>query len=427
MRKTIFLIPVLLFAFLAFTACNEEESELGVNLQDPATLFDGMCDTAYGLAYTVFDDSLLTSGTTSALVGCVSDPIFGNSEAIIYSQVGIPSGESVAFDEYCTIDSVVLSLSVTSLYPDMSKSYRNLHFEVYQLAEGLKTDSAYYASDEVEVSNVCFFDDVVRIAQSDTMVVNLKLNQNFLPLLQNRSYSSSQEFIDAVRGIRIRLVNDGTPVIATVNLAAASTRMSVYFQYNATATDSTYRSYEFIVGSGVTHYSQYKNVYNGSLAVFNNNTSDSIDGASRLYLTPMGGTNVKINFDAFVRQFHADHPYAVINYAELILPVAVESPQQKPDMIAAFKCYNDGTVVNIPDMYDNFTYRGYDGVYNDSTRCYRIRVTQHLQKILNSGFDLGTLLVINGRRSSAQRTIINGYDATATSGNPVCLRFVYSE
>ena len=422
------LLSLLLLALAAcLSACSEEETDIGLELQDPATYYNGTLDTAYGVAYTVFDTSLLTSGQSSALIGCYSDAVFGNSEAILYSQV-VPSSGDVEFDEHCTIDSVVLSFAVTDIYSatSASKAFHNLHFEVYQLARGIMTDSAYYADSSIAVGTNCYFNGVVRMADADTMVVHLKLDESFNQLLNNRRYASAQEFLEASKGLRIRLVNDGNPTMITVNLAAAATRLAVYFKYSNDG-ETIDRDYEFVVGKTATHFSQYKNYYNGPLATFNSNRLDSIDGSRYIYLSPMGGTNVKISFDAFVRQFVEAHPYAVIHYAELLLPVADIAMDTKPDLIAAHKYYNDSTVAPIPDMYDVYTYQGYDGTYNSEQNCYRIRVTQHLQKIMSSGRDRGTLLVLNARRSSAAHTVLNGYDPNATGNKPIRLRFVYSE
>ena len=78
-------------------------------------------------------------------------------------------------------------------------------------------------------------------------------------------------------------------------------------------------------------------------------------------------------------------------------------------------------------MFDAYTSSGYDGRYNEASGCYRLRITQHFQKIVKSGMDLGTLLVLNDRRSSAMHTVINGSNATLTVSNPIRIQFVYSE
>ena len=427
MIKNRFFIALSFCAFALFAACNEKESDIGVDLQDPATLYNGICDTAYGTAYTVFDDSLLTSAQSNALIGCYSDAVFGSSEGILFTQITTADNAGVEFDQNSMIDSAVLSFSLAALYPENlgSKSYRNLHFEVYQLAEPVLRDSAYYAFDELPINGTCFFDGTVQVEQSDSMVVSMRLNENFLAYVRNRSYASSTDFETAMKGIRVRLVNDGTPQAATVNLAAAGTGLGIYYRY-ANGSDTIARIYNFVVSQTAPHFCQFKNYYTGALATFNTNTGDSIEGSQYLYLSPMGGTNVKVNFNSFIQQFHVDHPYAVIHYAELQLPVASISPTQKPDMVAALKVNADGSLSSVQDMYD-ISFSGYDGTYSDNGGYYRLRITQHLQKMLKEGSDYGTLLVLNARRSSPARMVLNGTSPSATGNNPIRIRLVYSE
>ena len=428
MNKRQILYPLCVIAAMLFAACNEKESSIGVELQDPSTMYSGVVDTAYGRAYTMFEDSLLTSGQSNALVGSYVDPLVGSTEAVLFSQISTYNGSGVEFDQNCVIDSVVMSLFVSKLYSqdNNSKSYKNLHFEVYQTVESPQKDTSYYAFDEIAVSGKCFFDDVVRIEENDSMVVRMKLNSEFVQYLLNKSYATEQDFVNAVKGVRIRLVNDGTPIMALLNLKSSATNITTYYKY-VNGSDTIARTFDLTVGQDLPHFSQFKNNYTGMLSVFNNNTGDSIDGSRYLYLNPMGGTNIKIYFDSFVENFHRQHPHAVIHYAELLMPVADIAPASKPELIAAFKCYLNDVVVSIPDMYDTYTMSGYDGKYDAERGCYRLRITQHLQKTLNSGMDLGTLLVISGRRSSPEYTVINGSNFGATSGNPIRIEFVYSE
>ena len=428
----LFLACVITLLCLPLTSCNEKESDLGIELQDPSSLYHGYADTAYGVAYTVIDDSLITSGQSSCIIGSYMDNFFGSSEAILYSRVSTPNNESVSFDQYCHIDSVVLSLSVSKFYqsPSVSgqKSYKNLHFEVYKLEEGLQ-DTNYYSTDALPVGSTCFFDGVVRMAEADTMVVRMPLSDAFKALIANHTYTSAEEFYQAMKGVRIRLVNDGTPVMACLNLSAATTCITTYFYYynSSEGADTSFRQYNFVIGHDVPHFMQFKNQYSGALSGFNNNGVDSLDGSQYLYLTPMGGTNIRVNFSSFVNQFHQDHPYAIIHYAELLLPVADITVGERPDLIAAFRYLADSTLVSVADLYDRFTSSGYDGTFSSDLKYYRLRITQHWQKLVSAGEDYGTILVLNGRRTSPLRAVINGSDIAATGGNPLRVHFVYSE
>lgn len=425
MSKRSFFSCTLAICFLAlFSACEEEDTNLGIGLQDPSTIYNGTVDTAYGSAYMVLDDSLLTSGLTSAIIGSGYESDIATTVASLYTNISTPNGASLTFDAQYVIDSVVLSLAISGIYvaPADSAGSQDLHFVVTQLAHRLSKDSAYYSGSSVALGSTVFYDDVVTVDRGDTMVVNLKLSADFASIIANSSYPSADAFEEAVRGIQIRLApSSSARNYVTINLAASATRLTAY--YTGTGGDTPVsRTYDFAIGTNVTHFSRFEKNFTGACTTFNTNKVDSINAAA-MYLSPMGGTNIRFNVGQFVRQFHQNHPTAIIHYAELVLPVGTGAPVDRPDALAAVKIYGNGVVANIPDMYDPFTYAGFDGTYDAARQCYRMRITQHFQDLVRDGHDLGTLVVINGRRTSWQHTVVNG-DMTA---NPIRIEFVYSE
>ena len=118
----------------SFMSCTEKDSDLGLALQDPSTIYNGIVDTAYGSAYTVFDDSLNTKNLNSAIIGSGVDCI-STTVATFYSNVSTPKGASVNFESDWNIDSVVLSFGVTGVYvlPSDSSANQDLHFIIRQL------------------------------------------------------------------------------------------------------------------------------------------------------------------------------------------------------------------------------------------------------------------------------------------------------
>jgi hypothetical protein len=137
----------------------------------------------------------------------------------------------------------------------------------------------------------------------------------------------------------------------------------------------------------------------------------------------MGGHQVRLSFNHDLQAFHEAHPWAVIHHAELIMPLAPESPALHPDQIITLGRLADSTDAYIDDLIDLYTLTGYDGSYHEDGNYYRMRVTQHLQGLMRQGEDRGLLLLLNSRRNAAQRAIFNG---TGTANRPRII-FVYSE
>ena len=429
MRKRtgrVLLFALMLLTLIVPTACNEKESDLGVNLQDPSTRYDGIRDTAYVTAYTVFDDSLRTSGIASTILGRYNSPVYGPTEAIYYTQIGLPSDEGISIDENYHIDSVVMNLRIESFYPftqDSSKRY-NLHFEICQLADQLIDSNQYHADTAFSVSNLVVYDQDQIFTERDT-VLHFKLNENSYSLF--KSATNQEEFQRNLKGLRIRLKDNSVDdAMVVISLAAVSSKVTMYYRYGDMPKQLTY---DFLCGQKIGHYTQFKHDYSGTpLRKFQNNNvnHDTMKTEPLLYITPMGGTNVYIRMDDFIKQFHQDHPSAVIHYAELLLPVE-ELPEQvsgmsekdaSPDKLVAYRYSSSGYVAPIADLIDKNLAPGFDGTYSKDKKYYRMRISRHVQQLLRTQVDYGTLIVLNSRRSSALSVVIN---------KPIRIEFIYTE
>ena len=142
----------MLLTLFTLAACTDDESDLGSTLMDADALYNAKdytmtVDTAYSLR----DDSLLTTGNTEIMIGNYHDAIFGKVTAQYFTQITLPNATTSVDLDGVTIDSVVMTLVYDSVFPDTSRSY-SLHFEVVQLAEAIASDKQYYAIDSIGVN-----------------------------------------------------------------------------------------------------------------------------------------------------------------------------------------------------------------------------------------------------------------------------------
>lgn len=408
---------LLVCATLTLASCVDEESELGINLVDTTILYNGKTDTLYAdKAWTEYEDSLLTSNYSFGVIGNYRDPVFGKVSSVLYTQIALPqNANNINFTDEMVIDSVVLTLTKSELFPDTSGAYR-FHFEVKQLAEALLSDTAFYANNTLPVDeNAVFFDDDVTVGMADT-IIRLVLDPAINTVIQRTA--TSEEFIEQTKGLRIRLTNAGDEGMVSIDFSMATTCLRTYFHYTA-GDDTASAFYTFLMGAGTSHFTHFEHDYNGT--AFVNGTP--LPGNLRLYLEPLAGHCIRMSFDRDLQAFRTAHPWAVIHHAELIMPVAPESPTLLPDQIIVLGTQTDGKDAYIDDLTDLYSLSGYDGNYHENGRYYRMRVTQHLQGLMRQGNDLGWLLLLNSRRNAPQRAIFNG---TGTSNRPR-IAFVYSE
>lgn len=401
----------------ALWACNDKESALGIDLVDTSTLYNGKCDTLYAdNAWSEQEDSLLTTNYSFGIIGNYTDPIFGKVSSTLYTQIALPSNATgISLSDDLVIDSVVLTLTKYQVFPDTGKTY-NFHFEVKQLAEALKSDSQYYSHNVLPVDNsALFFDNNIAVKYTDT-VISLKLNSKIHDVLHRTA--TAEEFVEQTKGLRVRLTSAGEEGMISIDFSAATTCLKAYYHYTY-GSDTSNASYTFLMGAGTSHFTHFEHNYNGTLFASGN----AIPGTVRLYLEPLGGQQVRLNFNNALKAFHTAHPFAVIHHAELIMPVAPESSNNLPDQVLVLGHNDNGGDDYINDLIDTYTLRGYDGAYHEDGSYYRMRVTQHVQGLLRKGSDPGMLLLLNSRRHAAQRVIFNG---TTTSNRPRIV-FIYSE
>jgi hypothetical protein len=414
MKKLLF--PVACLLLIAVVGCTDEESGLGMNLVDGNTLYNGQQATLdANSALSIREDSLTTTNFSFGCIGNYQDATFGRVSATLYTQIALDEHTGSINMAENIIDSVVLTLVKDHTYPDSTATY-NFHFEVMHLAEPLLTDTVYYSCDTLAVDPTAkYFDQTVTVAPTDS-VVRLKLDNSIRTILNQTG--SAEDFITATKGLRIRITDAGDDGMLGINFKATNTCITVYHRYSAD--DTVDATYPFLLGNGTSHFIHFEHDYTSSVT----GGADSIDGTAALYIEPLAGYNLLISFDSAVRAFVAAHPTAVLHHAELLLPVTSPTTPSLPDRILAVAKRDSANDVYTDDlMMDITSMARFDGTYDASRNCYRLRVTQHLQGLLRAGVDHGTLLVLNSRRSSAARAIINGLSAT----DHPRIEFIYTE
>ena len=393
----------LLLTLFALTACTDDESDLGSSLMNPNTIYNAKnytmtADTAYSLR----DDSLLTTGNYQIMIGNYHDAIFGKVTAQFFTQITLPNATtSIAFDDV-TIDSVVMTLVYDSVFPDTTRSY-NLHLEVVQLNAPIASDKQYYAMDSIEVDeNAVLFNGTVQ-ATPGSGALNLHLSGPISNILQRTAERDA--FAEAVKGLRIRVLPSGSDEgMVAVNLSDTRTLIRVHYHY-----DTTSYTFDLSISNG-KHFTHFVHDYSGT----DLDGVTSIKGDRRLYLDPLGGFTAVVGFDRSIRAFREAHPLAVVHKAELLLPVAAEAAAKKPKRIIA---------TNGTRYINDYISTGVDGYYHSDSSRYSILVPLHLQSMLRDGFDKGTHLLIDSRGSVAERTLFNGYNET----DKIKINLIYTE
>ncbi|MBQ9417668.1 MAG: DUF4270 family protein [Bacteroidales bacterium] len=401
-------------------ACTNEESALGLGLSSEATPYNAKFDTLYANhAVSLRDDQYSTGGFDYNIVGNYTDATFGSVSSELYMQVALASTsgsinlDSVKVDTVkypVVIDSVVLTLIPTALFPDPNSDYRFL-FEVTQLADTVATaDTIYRASSTIAPdSDRKLYQGVIQVSPG-TKAIRMKLNGNATEMIQYAG--SNADFVAHAKGMRLRIVSGyHDEGMVTLDFAATSTCLTAYYHYGPKPyTDS----YQFSLAH---HFMHYWHDYSATGVAVG---SDSINGTNRLYIEPLAGYRLKVDFDSALTAFRTAHPSAVVHRARLMLPLAEGDWTPYPDrLVATYQSDATGKESYIND----YALTGVDGYCDSTARLYAINMPRHMQSLLRSGHGGSLYLSINSRRNAANRAVLRGY----RTSNPLKLAIVYTE
>ncbi len=426
---------------IAATSCTKESDSIGLDVQPPTDrLGTNFTDTTQIIAYSVKEDSIITSNLSQNIVGFIKDPYFGSTQAGFATQFHLPTRD-VQFTGNPILDSVVLVISYRGFYGDTNSA---VNFKVYELNQDFNADSSYYQNTPINVkpkpinSNPSAYYQTristpVMSSQDTTMPqFRIKLSTSWgqhkiFDKSGQSELSDNANLKNHFKGLYITAEDAmglGHMVYLGIN---ESTVSGIYFYYHTSEANLTFRLLVEKTCARINHYDH--NGYHGALSAIQNqvNNNQTSLGANQLYLHPGGGINTFVQFPTVKEQFKGRR--VVINRAELVITNVVPNTKgfYVPQQLTLAKKSSTGSYLFTPDdaITEGDDYFG--GFYNASTNEYRFRITRYIQEILNSDNpDYGLTLFISGRAVVSNRLIFMGYRKGLIAGRLKPLRLELS-
>ena len=143
-KKQLLRILILVFVLgIGFYSCKKKDSYVGSSTINPDALLNAtIVDTFSFNTYSIWEDSVITSTSSVALLGNYVDPVFGPVNSSFFTQLRLPS-TSPNFGDLNSIvlDSFVLGLKYDGVYGTLEDQT----FEVYELSDTLDVETFYYS------------------------------------------------------------------------------------------------------------------------------------------------------------------------------------------------------------------------------------------------------------------------------------------
>ena len=414
--------------FGILNSCNKEPKTVGIDMLKSEELKIGLDTTNFIHAHSFRVDSIITLNKGVYPIGSILDANFGQLQSNIYFEMRPPRELTDSF--YCEkiIDSVVLELSVSSFYGDITS---NQHFHVYQLADTIDVEKTYYSTqtipldiDKGELGNVTINPLDLINSEEETKTIRIPLNNEsvgeYIFCMGRDILDSGSAFEHNFKGLAIlsepqQAVDKGG--IVYIDFSTYVPKLIIY--YNGTS--------EFVasVRTGTTSsFANYKHNYIVSQdEVFKQEILDEdlSKGSENIYIEGMTGIKSLITFPGLMDWVGERKIF--IHQATLTLPVdKSENPFSLPQQLKLLMKDTDSTSVSLPDEARG-TLIG--GTYSQLNNKYEYIITLYIQELVNGREDLGLIFSMDGDSYRPDR--VKFFGTNPDLENNIQLKIIYTE
>lgn len=443
-RRVLELSATFFIALFVFIACKKEETNIGANLQGEG-LNVIKTDTFTLLTYTDILDSMQSDETAINLLGFYADPVFGDVDCGIVTQVRLSSSNPSfsATPGEVVVDSVVLALAYSGIkwYGNLD----NINVEVYEMSEDLiRNDQEYYtwtnplhnATNLVEVGSEIIKPDPISevpLGNGDTLVPHLRirldpalLGDHLVSINEAGNMASDDAFVSAFKGLYVKVNGSGiVPGQGGVFYFALESSFSKLTMYFHEVSDTAPKEYDFSINSAAARYN--KITFDRTGTDVETVLLDPSQGQDQFYAQAGEAWAVvqiphilELNKDSL-----GNEDKKIINKAELIIPVQDFAPD-------AFNPPSSLFIARIIDQSVSDFTRDYSATsalpfYDENNREFRFNLTLEIQGILNGTVENNGFRIYPPSffASSIERVIFNGPESTLK--NKARLEITYTD
>lgn len=434
------------FASLAvtFNACTDIDNTLGDDFIDPSMKGSVLIDSSFVIdSYTVSTDRFPTSLSGKCYVGTYNDPVFGQVNSSLVTQIFPFNFAQYADTIHALKDIVSIDLTL-KLKGGVGDSLAKQKLSVSLLNEILKVDSTYYSdykiADKIEAVSISEKD--IEYDRKADNVVTIPLKKEFAQSLLDRQtiknfYATAKKdsktnvqqlFIDKFKGLYVENKGIVTGVVGGLNaidFADTSTRVLICYKVTGTKGDSLVRT-SIKIGT-LNRFNVVNHIYNGASPykptnidpVFANTANST--SQDLVYLQGFGGlrTMLMLNNPTSLAKF--ENKGYKIHRAELVVepyfPTGELNYKKLPAAISAYypSATKKDTMVVVPDIA---IFKGVstNAFYNRSRRLYSLNITTHFKDVMRDPSKPKFVYLYAGVPSTVYNSQNGGYNPFELAG-----------
>ncbi len=412
----------LLISLFILNGCKNQDP-IGLGVTSANQINGAYVDTSTIVLTTLKEDSVGTSGLTKTPFGILNDPLMGNTQIDLATDLNLPQQSSYTLPAgTITIDSALLVLTyANTFYGDsISSKYK---INVYQLAELYRHDTTYFSNRKFNVNYSTLIgsspifsarphDSIkinriipgapdtaykvvpqIRIPISPAFINNNLFNANGTTLGNNVVFQNN------VKGLYLKIDKTNSSGLGGIFMIGADTLQVYYKVVNGTTIDTGLVSLPIASRAAVINHT-----YNATVsAAIGNSTNSNV-----FYLQGPAGLKTKISFPYLLQNLRANllkkDSDILINRAELVItPVAntYTNPFTPIPKITMYTTDIAGRPARLQDASSTDPRSGGVSVFggnlifnpNYNTNTYHFVITAFLQDLLQKKtVDYGTYI-----------------------------------
>ena len=390
----------LIVSVLFLAACKEDKGNIGLGvLPDDEFLNTDTLETPI-TAYSAKHDSLITSNVSINMLGCLNDPIFGKTQAGIYTQFCL-SSFAVNFGDSVTVDSLVLTLVYAGYYGDTLNSFK---LNVYELEEDMSKSEKYYSTSSIRHKGVSLTENpnlyisprptTKTDTSASSYYLSVRLDTNFAvskfisKSKDNSVYGSDAKFMNYFKGLFLEATDiTGNGCLVSLNMKHTLSGLTIYYSNS----QRKGLKYSFNLNDSTAHFGMFNHA---DYANATSNLRDQLAGnheSAKEVLYGQAGAGIKIllNFPQLKETFKGK---------KVVIHRAVLTASFKDDALAN---YAPPSALNItshselglggfmPDYFLELEHQNgyFGGKYNQTKKEYAFHITRYIQSIVDGTWE----------------------------------------
>ena len=326
--KAFKLLIIGLCSLIALFSCKKDEANIGSTIsENPNDISAEVVDSFHVKTYSTIEDSVVTSGRTSPMLGCTNSSELGLAKSSLFLSLVPDSLDRLFPSSDFKIDSFYIQFHITDVYG------KNIdqEFEIFKLKEPIDEDSTYYNFDSIPVGEK-LGSITLNIADSGIYKYNLdSATANHLFSNTNSDYESNDKFKAFFGGIYIKPL--GTPLMNEGAIYQLhKTGISLHLSFSTT--NGMNNEYDtaliYTVEDEQSVFAKFTHDFSSSEA--HTVLVDSTAGQEVFYVQGLSGAYGKVEFPTLQKWFDNDSVNYLITNFEFTLYVVDNStfplPQQ---------------------------------------------------------------------------------------------------